>query len=608
MYLHNPRGSNDRLNEANGDRNNANRLFNSQNNAAGGYCYGPAMSYYEGSQLSLEWTNQHGCGGNPNLYCNIVFQYMCGNRNDPPTLLIRDGTTTNEITEDVNGAVATNTNGELLYGMHETYAYHEACSTRQRNMGLWISDREDEGGLSPGRADARFTRQNNNGNRFGYECPEEREYYPYWAPTPWRDIAVLVQDEKFCGFYQSESQNVKGKGYCRDKTVPLTNPKDINSHYAQAPENNPVACSAKGNGVWTVAPSWGLAAPACIKAPFSRDNHLGNGNGGVANTFNWTLPTQKDEGCIAKDNCNCVVRIRYNISAADLGTNGNNPDKNFIDWTKNADASPIHDDQISNQTSVNVQLAMDTTQYGRTFQDRSYVFHIKPRPKGVAPQARIFNLNVRGKRGNIVQVYPAVEYDFVPESLYVRVGDYIHFQWTGCDTNPAGNAGEGTASTDRSNIVQLSSMSANVPATDKWLGSNTPLFQSKWLRARMASLDQVGCQDWETLLANNNNNEDNAKQDVHNCMKLNAAEPYFDGGLIQMNLTGTFYYMSSRNNNFTNRSQKGVIVVDNLLPTWAIAVVCVGAFSFLGSAGVAGAMFYAKSHPHSNVANYLSKM
>ena len=47
IYMQNPRGNNDRLNE-NGDRNNAQRLFNSENNARGGYCWGPELTFYEG--------------------------------------------------------------------------------------------------------------------------------------------------------------------------------------------------------------------------------------------------------------------------------------------------------------------------------------------------------------------------------------------------------------------------------------------------------------------------------------------------------------------------------------------------------------------------------
>jgi len=333
---------------------------------------------------------------------------------------------------------------------------------------------------------------------------------------------------------------------------------------------------------------------------------LGNGHEGQPNTYNWTLPSTGEEECIGKDECNCVLRIRYNISTAEVGDN--QPDKGFLDWKDNAGASPVHEDEIVNQDGLPHQLALDTSQYGRTFEDRSFVFHIKKRPSGVPASARIFNLNVRGKRGNIVQTYPSVEYDFMPNKLAIRVNDYIHFQWTGCDENPAGNAGEGTDGTDRSNMVQIKNLAEGKPADDKWISGHNALFRDKKYRMRMSMLDQKDCLSYEELLKKNNDDENAAEQDVQNCMKLNAASPYFDGGVYKMTTPGTYYYMSTRNHNFSNRDQKGVIDVQNLLPNWAIGVVVTGAVLFVGAAGVAGAMFYAKSHPHSGIANIFSKM
>jgi hypothetical protein len=425
----------------------------------------------------------------------------------------------------------------------------------------------------------------------------------------------LTQDKKFCDFYQRESQNVQGKFFCRDK----------NTLAATAP-NNQASCAQDGNE-WVQADPFGLPPPDCIPAFFTRDNHLGSSaaEDGVGDQqYNWTLPTiaQLSKNCDGSDGphgCQCVLRLRYNISAGDLqgkDGSGNNPDTGFLDSSFNAAASPVKQDPISAvgglpaDSAAQVQMAINTNQFFRTFQDRSHVFSIISRPPNVGI-GRIFNLNVRGKRGNIVQTYPATEYDFVPNNLHVRIGDFIHFQWTGCDTNPAGNAGEGTDQTDRSNIVQIENFGRAYPVNDTDFTDNggkvVPMFDSPDTRIFFAYLGQTNCLTQAELLAKNNNNANSAKQDVQNCMKLNAAPQYFNGGLLKMNTTGEFFYISTRNNNFSNRDQKGVLFVDTVIPLWGIIVVAVGGAVCVASGAVAGAMFYAKSHPHSGVAQMVSK-
>ena len=76
----------------------------------------------------------------------------------------------------------------------------------------------------------------------------------------------------------------------------------------------------------------------------------------------------------------------------------------------------------------------------------THVFRIKPWPSSIVQfgLSAIHNFNVRGRRGNIVDVYPAVEYDFVGSGLegskYGEIAqyDHLHIQWCGSDANPQG--------------------------------------------------------------------------------------------------------------------------------------------------------------------------
>jgi hypothetical protein len=485
---------------------------------------------------------------------------------------------------------------------------------------LFIADREQEGGLNAGRRSAIFTRQNNNGNRHGYECTEERDYYPYWGPSPWIDIAVLTQSMDHCETYVTESQNVKPRGYCLKSPTDTSNNQANNNKYARyLDETSCLATKADPSLVyeWVAVPAWGVAAPDCVQAPFTRENHLGNGFGGFESEYNWTIPSfvptnwsdPSGSDCVADSNCNCVLRIRYNISTSDGSTEANWEDYSApfptIDAAKNGDLSPIKEDPIVSLDGLRLELAIDTSQFGRTFQDRTHMFHILP-ATGIPEGTRIWNLNVKGKRGNIVQTYPATEYDYAPSFLDVVVGDYVHFQWTGCDQNPAGNAGEGQDQTDRSNIVQIKDLAKSKPLTDEQIAAMEPsdvMFPEVGLRKFFTYNDQnpANCATGDNVNQN----------DPTNCYKLNMASQKFDAGMIKMNETspdGGYVYMSSRNNNFSNRAQKGVLRVNPFIADWAVGVVVAGAAVFLGAGVIGGMILYAKTHPHSGASAFVSRL
>lgn len=599
INLHTPRGSNNKLNEVNNNVQNANRLFDSQNNAASGYNVGDdcnpvcsnanngynnnadgarqgVMQYAEGSVMYIDWTAQHACGPNDKTSCEVILQYSCVDEADPTCtdtpdytdaggytcsawsghncwtavddydytaaetedLItnccatcalavrwlpndIRDGSSTQRIPNNENDA------DEQQYGQHEPYEWYEWCETRERNKGLFLADQFDQNELN-NKNTAKYTRQDDSGNRYGYECPEERDYYPYWHPTPWRDIAIFTSDTSRCAMYQAESQNVRNKGVC---SLPQA--------------NNAQECLSN-NGEWKMLGAWNITPPECLEAPWSRDNHNGNGIDGYQPSYNWTLPASFTSE-------QCTFRIRYNISTGDYESWGGNA----ADSTSNLDKSVVEDTPEEDFIGLGgedkkLRLAINSDQLGRTFEDRSHVFKIIPRPEGIPANAKIYNLNVRGRRGNIVQTYPTVEYDFVPNVLHVNEGDYIHYQWTGSDANPAGQAGEGRAMTDRSNIVQIADNNDNTPVvlTKNTLLTNEDGSANGALIDRFALLGQTGC------------DPDEENQDaVDNCKVLNNAPAYFNGGIHRANTIGTHHFMSTRNNQFSNRSQKGTIVV-----------------------------------------------
>jgi len=313
--------------------------------------------------------------------------------------------------------------------------------------------------------------------------------------------------------------------------------------------------------------------------------------------WNWTIPSMSElgqytdvKGSVGNQIAKCVLRVRYNISTDDYDPRSTTS-KHNQDLEKGI-RSPVEENPTVNIGLPGLQglrLAINTNQFGRTFQDRSHTFYIKTMPSAPGCTGKFYNLNVRGKRGNIVQTYPSVEYDFQPNHLEVHPNDCIHFQWTGSNThnngNPAGDgqageAGEGTGGTDRHNVMCLADRSRNYPvAVDKTLHNTSCMFTTVgggnanfWAPDRsvpymttntftpLPVFDAalwLGSSGYYTSKA-----QATAATEKLNELLNNAPASLVGGVIMKPTVAGrTLHYMCSRNNNFSNRSQKGSIIV-----------------------------------------------
>lgn len=695
VYMHNPRGSNDRLDGQNRNRANGNRLFDSQNNNRGGYNVGRdkavdsgVMKYYAGSILPIEWTNQHECGGAKSA-CDIIIQYMCDNISGQKGL--RDGTTTGTIRNDVKyhceegkeNDPSSPLNGRSCndatikrYGMQESQLHYARCITRKRDEGLYTADQNLRG------SSAKYTRQNPKGTRRGLECPEERDYYPYPRPSPWIDVAMLTNNMTRCSEFAKESQNVIPKYECRFpqeiKTLETMQRTQRGTYLAPLTK---AACEAKTYTTRTrqkLPYEWvkvekhpgNHGEPKCEPSRKSRDNHLGMGQGPNVpggsdkkprmNVYNWKIPDTPGK--------NCVLRLRYNISIGDYPSfdtdflNDNTKSKECYpripigaDYGLNPSESNNRGYKIENNPQMKplgtpdgtvgdrfvLQLAINTAQTGRTFQDRSHKFEIIPRKTDMPPATPIINVGVSGKRGNIVQVYPSQEYHYVPNDLVVNQGDMVHFQWTGSLRNPQNNDGEGKKGTDKSNIIGMKPKNYDGKLPTDVLGNygnsypenintQTVLSMSKADAKEAAkptpksstSGDETEDDEEDDAINNDSSDEekdietmltkdvdwleqivdDESTEDDEDTMELedakaspassrrrrrrrrrrrsqrrrqssrrrrnnggllNDSPAYVNLPVVKTSVCAIFHYMCTRNNNFSNRSQKGQIEVKN---------------------------------------------
>ena len=123
--------------------------------------------------------------------------------------------------------------------------------------------------------------------------------------------------------------------------------------------------------------------------------------------------------------------------------------------------------------------------------------------------------------------------------------------------------------TDRSNIVQTLGPDVNYPIP--WEKNENNMFENVevlWTSTQV-DLDDLSSEDIAVSFASAGYYRcqrsevcaDSVEAKTPMNQLLNNAPASFEGALLRFRSEGTYYYICSRNNNFTNRSQKGRIVV-----------------------------------------------
>lgn len=313
--------------------------------------------------------------------------------------------------------------------------------------------------------------------------------------------------------------------------------------------------------------------PKCADAPWTRVNHLGNSPDSQGNASRWEAEIPYFPSGEAK---RCVMRLRYNISTDEYDPYGT--DSRYDQDEDNGVVSPVEQNPFIDVAgnSKPLRLAMNTNQYGRTFQDRTHAWVVLPRTDAMEGKV-LHNLNVRGKRGNIVQTFPGVEYDFVPSKLVANEDDLLHIQWTGSNTHnnggnggdgQTGDAGEGKGGSDRHNFLEMASSELNFPVPfenstfwDMVESVSHPEATSKDLAIAYATSGYFcGYKKFSGSTCSTGEFVSTSNRDQMSQTLDNAGASFF-GHVLKFKKTGTCVYMCTRNNNFTNRSQKGVLWV-----------------------------------------------